>query len=580
MAYREKPLLVVDDTPANVELMLDLLEDEGFTHVKGVTDPREVLSLCENALPALILLDIRMPHLDGYTVIEQLQARFADQVPPIIILTAQIDDNTRQRALSMGVRDFITKPFKQDEVLQRIQNAIDVENRYQIRSQQAKTLERLVAKRTRALERLTRLDPATGLPNRRSLLGQLRRRAKAAQPTRLAFIMLDGMDAIGQLHGHEIAERFLESLSRQLTATLTENDYLGVWGGSALVVITDAESKKDDVRLIQRLHPTLSGSHRVSQLLLSVSPRIGLSEAMQHFEAERLVQQAALSVPPVAAKHFWQYYSLPLEEAQQQRYQLQQALANAVDNQQLQLVYQPKMILETRQIVGVEALLRWQHADHGWISPGVFIPLAEASGDILAIGDWVVDEAVRQAIAWRKTEQLGEGFHIAVNVAARQLIQEDFATRLLAKLAEAELPASLLSIEVTESGLMQDVGQAQKQLRQLQATGIQIAIDDFGTGYSSLAYLKTLPFDTLKIDRSFIMDIPHSQADQKLVNTVISLARGFGCSLVAEGIEKETQEAWLIANGCEFAQGYYYDRPLLPEQLASKYFPVDHACPA
>jgi len=573
MAYRDSFLLVVDDTAANVELMLDILEDDGFSHIKGVTDPREVLPLCENALPALILLDIRMPHLDGYAVIAQLQARFTSKLPPIIVLTAQVDDHTRQRALGMGVRDFITKPFKQDEVLQRIQNALDVEQRYQVRSQQANTLERLVAKRTRALERLSRLDPATGLPNRRSLLNQLRRRATAAQPTCVAFIMLDGLDVIGQLHGHEVAERFLKALSQRLAAELATNDYLGLWGGNALLLITDTHSE-DDACLVHRLHHMLSGNHRMDQLLLSISPRMGLSHANQPFDAERLVQQAALAKPPLGVIPAWQVYSPALETAQQHRHQLQQALSEAVNYQQLVLVYQPKVCLETQQIVGVEALLRWEHPDHGWVSPGVFIPLAEASGDILAIGDWVLDEAIRQAAAWRTAQQIDERFHIAVNVAAKQLIQQDFAGQLLKKLAQAELPSALLAVEVTESGLMQDLGQARTQLKHLQAAGIRIAIDDFGTGYSSLAYLKTLPFDTLKIDRSFIKDLPESLSDQQLTRTVIALAKGFGCDVVAEGIETDAQGKWLRAHGCEWAQGFYYDRPVSPEALAARYFPL------
>lgn len=574
MAYRDKPLLIVDDTAANVELILDLLEDEGFTHVEGITDPREVLSFCEAGLPSLILLDIRMPHLDGYGVIEQLQERFSGQVPPIIILTAQVDDATRQRALSMGVRDFITKPFKHDEVLQRVQNALEVENRYQVRSQQAEVLERLVAKRTRALERLSRLDPGTGLPNRRSLLSQLRRRARTAKPTGVVFIMLDNLDAIGQLHGHASAEQFLTFLSQRLKTVMGANDDLGLWGGSALLMIVDVEDLNDEAatRLVQRLYSVLSGHHRLNQLLLSVSPRMGLSHAKLPFDAERLVQQASLAKPPLGVVPCWQCYSLALETAHQHRHQLQQALSGAIDYQQFTLAYQPKISLATQKIVGVEALLRWEHPDHGAISPGVFIPLAEASGDILAIGDWVLDEAICQAALWRATHHLDEQFHIAVNVAAQQFIQDDFAQQLLTKLTQAELPSRMLSVEVTESGLMQDVLQAQKQLKQLQAAGIKIAIDDFGTGYSSLAYLKTLPFDTLKIDRSFIQELPNAQADQQLANTVIALAKGFGCSVVAEGIEEAAQGDWLDAHGCEFAQGFYYDRPLSAEVLARRYF--------
>lgn len=209
MTLMSKRLLIVDDNSINVELLLDLLDDHGFDHVLGISDPRQVLGLCQQQLPDLILLDIRMPYLDGYGVMSQLQAHFGAQMPPVIVLTAQIDDETRHKALSMGVRDFLTKPFKHDEVLQRIRNTLDVEHRYQVRDKQAETLEQMVAKRTEELDRQSRTDPITQLPNRRALTQTLQEAAKAGDDTGLLFIALDHLDDVVRLHGYSVADQLM-----------------------------------------------------------------------------------------------------------------------------------------------------------------------------------------------------------------------------------------------------------------------------------------------------------------------------------------------------------------------------------
>ncbi|HBN60513.1 MAG TPA: GGDEF domain-containing response regulator, partial [Halomonas sp.] len=227
MTLMNKHLLVVDDNSVNIELLLDLLDDHGFDNVHGLSDPRHVLAYCQQQLPDLILLDIRMPHIDGYAVMEQLQEHFADQTPPVIVLTAQIDDDTRHRALKMGIRDFLTKPFKHDEVLQRIRNTLDVEHRYQVRDKQAETLEQMVAKRTEELDRQSRTDPITQLPNRRALTQLLQEAAQRGHGTGLLFIALDHLDDAVRLHGYGIADQLIMHISHRLNAQLSPKCTLG-----------------------------------------------------------------------------------------------------------------------------------------------------------------------------------------------------------------------------------------------------------------------------------------------------------------------------------------------------------------
>lgn len=568
MSLTQKHLLVVDDNTVNIELMFDLLDEYGFENIHGIDDPREVLPHCQLQLPDLLLLDIRMPHLDGYAVIEQLSAHFKELMPPIIVLTAQIDDTTRQRALAMGVRDFITKPFKQDEVLQRIRNTLNIEHRYQVRDKQADTLELMVAKRTQELDQQSRTDPITQLPNRRGLNQVLRSAALKASGTGLLFIAIDKLDDVVRLHGYQTADQLLCLICQRLRQQLSAECLLGLWGGSELLVITPTAEPSKLLALAERLLACFEQDQTLDDLLLPVGIRIGISSAEGDFDTERLVHMAALALPPQETIPV-QCYTPALEEKQRHRLRLQQAIRGAIQRGEMALAFQPKLSLADHKILGAEALLRWKHPEFGHISPGEFIPLAEASGDILSIGDWVIGEAMRHIIEWRTLGLLNDDFHIAVNVAARQLTRKDFAQQLLARLAEQRIPERFFALEVTESGLVRDMNHARQQLAQLADMNIAVAIDDFGTGQSSLAYIKTLPFSTLKIDRAFVMDLETSAIDRQLARTITQLAHSVGCDVVAEGIETSAQAAYLSSIGCEAAQGYFYARPLPAEAFVT-----------
>ncbi|RAR63120.1 MULTISPECIES: EAL domain-containing protein [Halomonadaceae] len=566
-ALTHKRLLVVDDNPANVELLLDLLDDHGFENVTSTSDSSRVVSLCEADCPDLILLDIRMPGLDGHGVMSALTERFDSQAPPVIVLTAQHDHETRQTALSLGARDFLTKPFRHDEVLQRINNVLSVQHRFEVRDQQAEALEHLVSLRTQALERQTRTDPTTDLPNRHGLSEVLEQRATLSDPTGILFIALDELDDIVRLHGYSAIEGLLKQLGQRLAAKLPPSHVVGPWGGTEwLVICPDPVDTATLVELANCLCRLIHQDHPVGDLLLSIKARVGICQASR-FEPERLIHQAALALPH-GYSPMVQYYSETLEQQQRRRLRLQQALRGAGERGELELAFQPKVDLASGRAVGAEALLRWHHPDFGTVSPADFIPLAEASGDILAIGDWVIDAALDQLKAWRQEAWINEDFHLAINVAARQLSRQDFAERLLERLRWYDLPGSSLGLEVTESGLMVDVGLAREQLTILARAGTRIAIDDFGTGYSSLAYLKTLPVSTLKIDRAFVSPLPDSEEDRNLAATVIAMAHSFCCDVVAEGIEQASQATLLRELGFETAQGYYYSRPLPPEAFA------------
>ncbi|MCA1771510.1 MAG: EAL domain-containing protein [Halomonas sp.] len=566
MTFYYKHVLVVDDNPVNIELMLDLLENQGFHNTHGISDPQEVLGYCQKSPPDLILLDIRMPGLDGYAVIGQLSEHFGQQAPPIIILTAQIDDDTRQRALALGVRDFITKPFKHTEVLQRILNVLNVEHRYHVRDRQADSLERMVAERTQALYHQSCTDPITQFPNRRGLVQALSQAAMHNTTTGLLFIALDRFDDVIRLHGYRIAERLLSHIVQRLDERLSDSHTLGLWGGNELLVISATDDRKALLSLADHLMETFENDQPIDDLLLPLEARIGISQAQGLFDTERLVHKAALALPQKNGRSI-QCYSEALEAQQRHRLHILQALRGATERGEMSLYFQPKLRLADQRIIGAEALLRWHHPDLGQISPGVFIPLAEASGDIFSIGDWVLKEAIRTIADWRQKNVLDGDFHIAVNVAARQLARKDFAENVLRQLDDHQIPARFFAIEVTESGLMSDMQNARQQLERLTQANIVVAIDDFGTGHSSLAYIKTLPFSTLKIDRAFVMNLEESDVERQLARTIAQLAHSVGSDVVAEGIETAYQAMYLRGIGCETAQGYYFSRPLAASEF-------------
>ena len=563
--HAEADILIVDDNPANVELLLALLEDEGYLCLEGMTDPRRVAARVAGRMPDLILLDVRMPHLSGFEVMEQLAAESGRDAPAVIILTAQIDDATRYRSLELGARDFLTKPFDQVEVLQRIRNTLHMQRLMKERAQRADLLESLVAERTQELVARARRDPLTGLPNRVALLDEIRARLSARCETAVFFLSIEGMDEISRLHGFAVADQLACAAARRLRERMPEG-LLGVWNSTQWVVLCDCTPVKGAVgALAERLLASFRQPVEVERMQLHLGLRIGIAADIDERNPEQLVRRAALALP--AGAGHWQAYQAELETRLQRYTGIREALRGAVERDEFALVYQPKVELCSGEIVGVEALLRWDGSAYGRVSPAEFVPIAEASGEILPIGAWVTRAALAALRRWREQGRVADGFSVAVNVSTQQLMQPDFAERLIAEVEASGVPPAVLELEVTESGLMQDMTLAARHLDRLADAGFRIAIDDFGTGHSSLAYLKALPVSVLKIDRAFIRELHANPADQRLTGTVIDMARHFEFITVAEGVEQEAQLERLMDMGCDLVQGFMFAPPLKEDAL-------------
>lgn len=410
-------------------------------------------------------------------------------------------------------------------------------------------------------------DALTGLPNRAAFaewLGTvLARTGSARVPGAVLLLDLDHFQNVNDTLGHEQGDRLLVAIAARLRESLPSNAYLARFSGDEFVIHLDNAGLADARHMGETLLLAMAREFEIGEDRIGISASIGLlAIAVDAVAASTLLRHADLAVHQAkqAGRNCLLVYSQELDKVFQRRAQLEARLRYAVERNELMLHYQPKWEIESGRLSGWEALLRWHSPELGQVRPDEFIPLAERTGLILPIGAWVLREACRQLREWR-AEGLPTGT-MAVNLSARQFRQRDIAEDISQILRESGLSPQDLELEITESALMDDLAAATVVLTDLQRLGIRISIDDFGTGYSSLAYLKTFPLHCLKIDRSFIADIPGDSNDTVIVRTIIALARSLGLIVVAEGVETQAQFAYLRDNHCDQAQGYLFFKPL------------------
>ncbi len=429
-------------------------------------------------------------------------------------------------------------------------------------------------------------DSLTGLPNRTMLDQRLKESLDRASHTgdamAVIFIDLDGFKHINDTLGHQIGDLLLVKASKRLQQHIRKTDTLVRLGGDEFAVILDGLNNRAQAMSIgESLLGSLQPYFQIDHHRLNVGASMGISLYPEDAaEAPNLLRYAdsAMYQAKADGKNKVRSFVPELAEKANQRLQLEKQLRKAIENNELFIEYQPQISLEhslehspeNNQMIGLEALLRWQHPEHGRIPPDVFIPVAEESGLIVPMGKWVLEQVCNQAKQW-----LDKGYpalRFAVNISSIQFERDDFIGQVEEVISHSGIPPSLLELELTESVVMQDVEQVIDRLHKLQKMGVDIAIDDFGTGYSSLRYLQQLPLNALKIDRSFITTAIEAPADQALIETIISLAQRFGLRTVAEGVEHQAQLEYLQRVGCNQAQGFYFARPMPFSEIENTYF--------
>ncbi len=430
-------------------------------------------------------------------------------------------------------------------------------------------------KRTEAeLVRLAFHDELTGLPNRALLLDRIGQALKVSRRTRqnvaVLFIDLDGFKAVNDTIGHYAGDATLVAVAERLTGMVRPGDTLARLGGDEFVMLcTGVETTQAATAVAARVLHALNQPFTVYGRTIDLSASIGIAISSGMDEPLRLVENADSAMYEAKRSGRSRYLVFDPEERTSTLNKLatEFALRRAVERGELRLHYQPEIDLRTGQVVGFEALVRWQREDGTLIPPGEFIPLAEETGLIVPIGRWVIEEACRQVCAWARLRDDGRHARVWVNLSARQLGEPDLVDTIEGAIRACELAPDAICLEITESALMQDAEAAAAQLDQLRSLGISLGVDDFGTGYSSLAYLNRFPLDVLKIDRSFVSGLGSDPESETIVAAIIDLAHALDLVVIAEGVEDEEQLDALRRLGCDQAVGYHFSRPRAPEEL-------------
>jgi diguanylate cyclase (GGDEF)-like protein len=589
-------ILVVDDTPLNLRLLSSMLTKEGY-QVRQALSGKMALTAVQVVLPDLILLDIMMPEMDGYALCEVLKTTPDTASIPVIFLSALSEGLDKAKAFMVGGADYISKPFQLEEVLLRVQNQLALRSA-EMRMQEFNTqLEERVKERTHQLEMANRElhremierkvlqvqllemahhDALTGLPNRALFIDRTKEAlaaSKADATARFAILFLDcdRFKVVNDSLGHFIGDQLLLAIARRLATTLPSHATLARLGGDEFTVlltdVTDLES------VIQTVHQTLDAFTKPFQLErheIFITASIGIAIGNPDYsQPEHLLRDADMAMyrAKASGNQPYQVFDPTLHHLALQRLQLEIDLRKAVQQQELIVHYQPIVAIATGNIVGFEALVRWLHPQQGLISPATFIPIAEETGLIAQIGYWVLHQACQQLQQWQNEKLTDFPLTISVNVSARQFAQADLVAQIDQVLTETQLKPQQLKLEITESAIMENAQAAAAILLALRERQIQLSIDDFGTGYSSLSYLHSFPVDTLKIDRSFIQQMGESSDSLGLVPLIINIAHKMGMTVVAEGIETQTQLNHLRDLNCNYGQGFLFFKPVDAEKV-------------
>ena len=600
-------ILLVNDHPASLLALKTLLRAAPGAHeyeVVTATSGAEALRAVLDHQFAVILLDVSMPGMDGFETAETIHSHPRSSAVPIIFITAHYaDEINRLKGYQYGAADYLISPVipqilhskisvfielaKKNLQLQAQREQMAMMNR-DLQLQQVQDLKRInaaleteIMERRQAEERAQELatrDPLTGLMNRRSLQEQLEhaifRAARQGQRLALLFLDMDKFKSINDTLGHEAGDQLLLQASERLRHAVRESDIIARLGGDEFVVLMeDLPSYAAAAEVANKIVKALSTPFEIGLQDVRTSASVGISLYPQDGTTmHALMRSADLAMYHAKQEHRGraQFFHEELNARMIERSQLEQEMEHALENDEFELYYQPKVDAASGRIVGLEALLRWHHPRLGLLNGGQFIPAAADSGQVVSIGEWVISTACAQARRWQDAGHRLP-MPIAVNIAIPQ-IYADLPEVIEKSLRHHDIAPSALQLEITESLVIRDVEKATAVLRKISERGISIAIDDFGTGYSSLSVLKALPIDILKIDQSFVRDLGKAPDDYAIVEAIVNMARALHLHVIAEGVETEEQLAILRGLGCDEHQGYYYSKPLPVGALAERLF--------
>jgi len=578
-------ILIVDDEPLVRNVLRELLD--GNYECVEAKSAEEALTLLQTETFNLVISDIQMSGISGLDMIPRV-VELAPDVS-IIMISGVKNIESAIKAMRAGAFDYITKPFDFDHIEAIINRALEHQSLRLTKKLYENHLEELIVARTtelhqeilerqRAEEKINRMayyDSLTNLPNpalfRDRFTHELGRSGGSRKMSATVFLALDRFNNISDTLGHHVGDEILRSFAGRLAGCIRKTDTAAYFGGSEFALLANEVGGAEDcAKIAQKIKNCLLPPFNCGGQELYITASFGISLAPNDGQdCQTLLKNASTALYRARQNggDNYQFYTADMHERALKSLSLENSLRRGLEREEFVLHYQPQICAETGKLTGTEALVRWQHPELGMVPPLDFIPIAEATGLIVPLGEWILQTACVQNAAWQRA-----GFsplRVAVNLSLRQFQQSNLVETISRILTDSKLEPQYLELELTESLLMDNAEATIETLRRLRNLGIKISIDDFGSGYSSLSYLKNLPIDALKIDRTFVTDITADSSNAAIVRTIITLAHNLHLKTIAEGVETEEQSTILANLGCDEMQGYFFSKPLSTDALES-----------
>jgi len=511
--------------------------------------------------PDIVLTDIMMPVKDGIQMAREIKT--LEKATQIIVLTAAADRDFILDAIESGINHYVMKPIAMGKLISSVR-----------RCTEEILLKRQVREQEESIRRMAYYDPLTGLPNR-LLFNELLHQALAQAQRQgwhlaILYLDLDRFKTINDTLGHAVGDELLQSTAHRLKECCRrDQDVVARRGGDEFVILlSDYDSGHEAVVVAQKILKAFAEPMVLTEHEVFISPSIGISVFPDDGTTEdELIKNAdvAMYSAKEEGRNRYHLFNPSMNELSRRRLSLENGLRQAMQKEEFFLQYQPNVDVKNARVVSIEALLRWQHPELGLIPPREFIPLAEESGLIGAVTEWVLTTACAQNKRWQEAGH--PPMRVAVNISPRQFQNIHFADLVQRVLVEAKLEPCWLELEVTEGVMLQDVETTVATMRRISEHGVHISIDNFGTGFTSFAYIRKLPIKTVKIDRSLVSEVAVSSDDAAVAKAVITMAHSLGLDVVAEGVEGQEQLAFLYSNDCPGMQGYLFSRPLMAAEV-------------
>ncbi len=589
-------LLIVDDISDNRSILTRRFERRGFEVVEADSG-FAAIELIDREPFDLVLLDVMMPGIDGLETLKRIRNLKSASVLPVIMVTAKSESVNIVDALELGANDYVTKPIDFAVALARINTQISrrrAEQRVAFANEELRKanedLERRVEERTKRLieanhrlkveiadreesqarsQYLAYHDSLTGLGNRLLFKEQLEEALRdvsvTPHPLAVLFLDLDGFKAVNDTLGHSIGDLLLKSVAAKLRDLLPRTDRIARLGGDEFAILQiSAAQPSSSIALAEKIIEIVGQPYNIDGHDVTVGASVGIAIGLAgEINTESLLKSADLAMYSAKSdgRGTYRMFDPEMDAIVQARRILERDMRTALVQNSFKLFYQPLVNLQTQRVTSFEALMRWQHPERGPVSPSEFIPVAEEMGLIVQLGEWALRQACAEAIRWP------EHICVSVNLSPLQFSKGNLVATVISALASSGLPASRLELEITESVLLEKSERNIAILNQLRDLGVRISMDDFGTGYSSIGYLRSFPFDKIKIDQSFVRDLLVDEGSLAIVRAIAGLGVSFGMTTTAEGVETVEQMRRLNLEGCIEVQGYLYSKPVPADEI-------------